>query len=265
MSTSPHDPYRPPAAAVADTDTAPPAGFGPPGRKLPAGRGAAWISEGWELFRRAPLAWIGAMLLLVIAYLAVGAIPVLGSLAGVLAGPMLGTGAAAFAHGVDRHGQPDFSLLGAGFRDRFGALLGVALLNLAFSAGIVVAAVLGWLAVVGGHLPHNPQGVEDMAASAGLGLALVALLALALLIPLAAAVWYAPALVYFAGMGPLEAMRESLRACLHNWLPMLVYSLLALFMTLLGAMALLVGLLVVVPVLAASYYTSFRDIYGQRE
>ncbi len=51
---------------------------------------------------------------------------------------------------------------------------------------------------------------------------------------------------------------------MRNWLPFLVYGVLALLVVLLGAMALVIGLFVALPVLMASYYATFRDLFGQK-
>lgn len=239
-------------------------GFGVPGRTVGAGRGAQWVSEGWALFRPAPLIWIVILLLMLVVNTLLQAVPVAGGIVSVLLGPVLGVGLAAFSRGIAEHGAADVNLLFAGFRDRLSPLLGVALLNLALLMGIALFVLLGLLMVLGGGLPGDPDHLLRALVAAGLGAVIVALLALALLVPVMAAAWYAPALVFFAGLGAGEAMRESLRACLCNWAPMLVYGALGMLLLVLGSLPLGLGLLVVMPVLAASYYPSFVDIFGRR-
>jgi uncharacterized membrane protein len=76
---------------------------------------------------------------------------------------------------------------------------------------------------------------------------------LALTLPVVAAYWFAPGLVFYADMGVVEAMKQSFSACLRNWLPFLVYGILASLVILLGALGLVIGLFVALPVLMASY------------
>jgi hypothetical protein len=53
-------------------------------------------------------------------------------------------------------------------------------------------------------------------------------------------------------------------ACLRNWLPFLVYGILASLVILRGALALVIGLFVALPVVIAAYYAIFRDLFGQK-
>jgi uncharacterized membrane protein len=75
------------------------------------------------------------------------------------------------------------------------------------------------------------------------------------------ATWFAPALVVFHGMGAGAAMKASFLGCLKNILPFLLYGVVLFVFSILASLPLLLGWLVLGPVLAASVYTSYRDIY----
>ena len=75
------------------------------------------------------------------------------------------------------------------------------------------------------------------------------------------ALWFAPALVLLAGLKPVAALRASFTACLKNWLVLSVYGLLLGLLLLFGLLTIGLGLLVVLPLLAASLYFSYRDIF----
>ena len=97
------------------------------------------------------------------------------------------------------------------------------------------------------------------------------------------ATWFAPALIVLHDVAPGAALKASFFACLRNWIPFLVYSVVLLVLgiavaipLLLGYMAYvaaslvsaivaailgLLGLLVLIPVMAASVYTAYRDIF----
>jgi uncharacterized membrane protein len=75
------------------------------------------------------------------------------------------------------------------------------------------------------------------------------------------AVWFAPALVVFQGKSAVDAMKESFSGCMRNVMPFLIYGVVMLVFSVLASIPLLLGWLVLGPVLAASLYTSYKDIY----
>jgi uncharacterized membrane protein len=68
---------------------------------------------------------------------------------------------------------------------------------------------------------------------------LVALLRLLLVLTVVAVIgmanWFAPALIVLREARPLEAMLVSLRACLRNWVPFLVYGVIGIVIMLAAA------------------------------
>lgn len=269
MSTSPINPYRPPTATV--TDVREPGAdllFRTPGAQVDAGRGASWVGEGWALFKLAPLMWIVAMLILFAISFVIGLVPLLGNLASVLLGPVFVVGVLAFAHGLASGEEPDVGKLFIGFKEKLGALVGVGALYLAMLIVVFVIAGVLAFAVIGSSAfsSSDPEQVLSslMAGSAGLGLLLIVLVFLALLVLVAAAYWYAPGLVFYTELGAVDAFKESFAATFRNWLPLLVYGIVGLLVMLLGALALGIGLFVAFPVLMASYYAGFRDVFGQK-
>jgi uncharacterized membrane protein len=94
-----------------------------------------------------------------------------------------------------------------------------------------------------------------------MSLALVSLVILALLLPLIMALWFAPALVVFHDMGAWEAMKASFRGGMKNMLPFLLYGIVLTIASVVASIPALLGWLVLGPVIAASIYTSYRDIY----
>ena len=84
---------------------------------------------------------------------------------------------------------------------------------------------------------------------------------LLLLVPLTMALWFAPALVMLSDMAALDAMKASFAGCLRNWLPFLVYSLVLCVLLVLVPLTLGLALLAFIPVMTASIYLSYRDIF----
>ena len=111
--------------------------------------------------------------------------------------------------------------------------------------------------VMGGLMTGNPVGIGLAFGS----VALAMLLSLALSMPLFMAMWFAPALVFFNNMSPVEALKASFNACLKNTLPFLVYGLIVLVLAFFAALPIFLGFLVLLPVVSGSVYVSYRDIF----
>jgi uncharacterized membrane protein len=90
---------------------------------------------------------------------------------------------------------------------------------------------------------------------------LAGLIVAALLLPVMAAMWFAAPLVVFQELGAWEAMKQSFMGCMKNILPFLWYSVVLLLLSLLAVIPIGLGLLILWPVIAASLYTAYRDIY----
>jgi uncharacterized membrane protein len=88
------------------------------------------------------------------------------------------------------------------------------------------------------------------------------LVALTLSIPLLMAAWFAPLLVVFKDMPPLEAMRLSFVACLKNIVAFQLYAVILVLLTILATMPYGLGLFILVPTLFTSIYVSYMDIFA---
>ena len=234
-----------------------------------AGRGWGWIQDAWGLFRQAPWAWIGALLLFYLIVIVVGLVPLVGGLATTVLGPMLTAGLMLGAQAQDRGEGFGVGRLFAGFSVRPGplALVGVVYLGLALLIGLVIGLL--YIAMVGGSgmmvpemapgMTMTPEPFESMAA--GPPFLLPVLIALLLGIPLAMAMFFAPALVALDAVPVMQAFKLSFMGCLRNILPFLVFGLIAFVLLFVGAIPFLLGWLVLLPVLTIAVYTAYRDIF----
>ena len=251
------NPYAAPKAAVADETLVLDADYVPGGQSRPASHGWTWIAGGWDLFKRQPGLWIGMMLLTIIIFMGASLIPLLGMFTGIF-WPVFMAGIAIGCRVLHEGGELELGHLFAGFQQKFGTLVGVG--ALAFLASFVVVLVV--FAIMGfGML--SAMNSPDPAVLKGMGLTMVLamLIDAALLLPVMMAMWFAPALVVFHDLGAWESMKESFLGCLKNILPFLLYGVVALVLGLLAAIPLGLGWLVLWPVIVASLYTSYRDIY----
>jgi uncharacterized membrane protein len=233
-----------------------------PGRSMPAGAGWDWIAEGWRLFTRAPLMWIVSLVALFVLAIVVSLVPVVGSLAFQLLQAVFAGGFVHACRCLERGGDFEIEHLLAGFQRRFVSLLVVGVLLLAgWIAIFLVFAMFAGFSLFAAFAAGDPDlALAAMAASAGT-MAVGALVMLALMVPLMAAYWFAPALVMMHDMPPVAAMKASLSACFRNLLPFLVYGLAMLVGAILAVIPFGLGFLVWVPVAIASTYVAYRQIF----
>ncbi|KXX65604.1 BPSS1780 family membrane protein [Marichromatium gracile] len=264
------DPYAPPQA---DLTPPPRAEAGDDRLQDPvavgAGRGWGWVADGWSLFRAQPLPWIGALVLFYLILIVANLVPVVGSLASTVLGPMFTGGLMLGAHAQYRGERFSVAHLFAGFSTRPGPLALIGVLYLVLTIAIVAVIMLLMVGLGLGAAaftpmtgaPFDPAAVDPMATMApGVVLGMVAVVAL-LIIPLVMATLFAPALVAIEGVAVLRAFKLSFTGCLRNLLPFLVYGLVAFGLLILGSIPLMLGLLVVIPLLVIAIYQAYRDIY----
>jgi uncharacterized membrane protein len=223
-----------------------------------AGNGWIWITEAWALFLRAPLAWVLITIVFVLINLAL-ALSVVGSIASAVLGPVFGGGIMLGCQRLHEGGTLRVADLFAGFRTRFGALAAIG----AFSLVVTLAVVFVAGVITGVNLfaiMANPD--PDVIAAAMLGILLTFLIVTALTLPLAMALWFAVPLVVLRGRGAFASMGQSFVACLVNMLPFLIYGLVLMVLAFLASIPAFLGWLVLGPVLAASVYTGYRDIFS---
>jgi hypothetical protein len=235
----------------------------PEPRRVDAGRGVGWWTEAWPLFTRSAGIWIVMTLILILVFVVLGFIPLLGGLAISLLLPVFIGSWMLAAFKVDTGGTVEVGDLFSGFRDKLAPLLVLGALMLAASLVItLVAVVLGAGAMAGmmaGGAYHSGGGMM-----AGLGVGMLGLLvALALSLVVAMAIWFAPALVVLRDVAPVEAMKASFAACLKNTVPLLVYGALYLVAAAVATVPFGLGWIVLLPLLMLTLYVSFKDVFDR--
>jgi uncharacterized membrane protein len=228
-----------------------------------AGRGAGWYADAWAIFK----GQIGMWLLLVLIYLGLaivlGFIPFIGQLTFALISPSLAGGLYLAAREAEAGRPLDVKMLFQPLTDERsrGPMLTLGAISIAFSLLLVLtlAAVMGGSAGTSALLGQDPATMHAQMMGAGLaGLLTVLLLSLVFLM----AMLYAAPLVLFAGMPPLQSLKLSLRACLGNWLPLLIFSLILIPLAFLASLPLMLGWLFLMPIIMIAIYASYRDIFG---
>lgn len=249
-------------------------------RQVPTAQGVRWLVEGWRMFRVSPLGWFALVFGYWLAMTVLSVVPLVGVGVASMLVPAFSVGFMAASRAAAR-GQPvELAMLAAGFRERLPAQLvlgGVYLAGLALVIGGSALADDGMLArwLLTGRGPAEDE-VADEAFYGALAVAA------ALYAPVMAMFWFAPVLVAWHAMPPAQALFYSFFASLVNWRAFLAYgAAVALVMFVLPTVLLLVLVLasggsmrlqpmalvlplalVMLPTLFASFYASYRDVFG---
>jgi uncharacterized membrane protein len=100
-----------------------------------------------------------------------------------------------------------------------------------------------------------------MAAAMGAGmLAMLVMVALGFVV--AMAFWYAPALVVFRDVAPVDALKASFAASLKNIVAFLLYGIIYIVAAIVASIPFGLGWIVLIPVVMLSIYVSYKDVYG---
>ncbi len=251
------NPYQAPQAAVLDPVAADGALAAEPHR-VDAARGLAWLAQGWSTFRQAPAVWIGISVIAVVLFVILAFVPLLGQLASTLLSILFAGGIMLGCRDLDRGRPLTVGHLFAGTQAHLSPLLVIGALYLAalFVMFLIVSLVGG------GSFFAAMTGAADPGAAVA-SVILTALVVGLLLVPLAMAVWFAPALSVLHAVAPVQALQSSFRGCLRNIVPFLVYGVLVLILAMLASIPLGLGWLVLLPVMAGSVYAGYKDIFLQ--
>lgn len=231
-------------------------------QRLQGKRGWAWIKQGYILFMKAPLLWIVLLSLCVIAAVALSSVPVVGEPLVSLLMPVVLAGLMAGCRSLEQGEELELVHLFIGFKQhtpQLVALGGIALVSQYLILGAMMMA--GGATLVGYLMSGQPDTDPNVMAQALAGSGFALLLGIVLFSVLMMAMQYAPILVFFRGVTPLQAMKLSLRAFLHNIWPMLVYGITFMLLAMLASLPMMLGWLVLLPLAFTSLYASYSDIF----
>lgn len=260
------NPYAAPSASLQPDDDGSAARFNPDGKSVGSDRVVGWYGSGFDMFKSNVGIWIVMSLVFMVIVVVLSFIPLVNIAVNIIfpvfvGGFMLGCAA------IDRGEDLRIDHLFEGFQKHFGSLAIVGLLYMAILfgmmivVGILAAMVIG-IGGLGAMMSGGGNGSAALfAGGVGIGIILLVLVVLALSIPLAMAVWYAPALVVFHNMAPIDAMKSSFSGCMKNILPFLIYGILYLVFAIVATIPFGLGWFVLGPVIVASVYTSYKEIY----
>jgi hypothetical protein len=255
------DPYAAPKTRVADVPEARPDGkFDPNGISRPAGHGWDWIKSARQLTKQQIWTWMGISVVLGIIAVGLTAIPKFGTVALYFVMPLL-MGGVMIGCDAAHKGQPvTFTHLFSGFSSHAGKLIGIGLATLLVYLGFFL--IVGLIFGSGVALMLSGMEQPDMSNPAvAINMALGALIMLALTAPLYMAIWFSYALVTINDFGVVKALKTSFAGCRKNVVPFLIYGAMMTLLAIAATIPLALGWLILGPVLFASLYTGYRDIF----
>jgi hypothetical protein len=229
-------------------------------KSVAAGDGWIWIRGGFDLFRQNPVIWIALFLIYLLIGMALSVVKGVGPIILNLLAPVFMAGFMLGCQALESGEELEINHLFAGFKRNTSQLITVGGIYL---AGIIVIVGLVFVTTGGAMLSMSGAAPAVTEETAGPGVMLAALLAMVLLMPLIMAYWFAPILVIFHNLKPVDAMKLSFTACLKNLWPFTVYGLMSMVLLVLAAIPLGFGLLVMIPTMTASLYVSYRDIFSE--
>jgi uncharacterized membrane protein len=232
-------------------------------QSVPGGRGWQWIVEAFRLFRKNPLIWIVLHLILILVGAGLSFLPVVGPYLLYLLTPLLLGGLMTAAKDLESGQDIEIAHLFRGFRQNTSHLITVGGIYL---VGQVV--ISGTMIMLGG--PEFQQalraGVESIDPASitpevATRILMALLVGMVLFLPLAMATWFSPALVILDSQPAFAAMDASMRACLRNMQPFLVYGVFSLLLLIAASIPFGLGLVLWIPVMVLTIYTSYRDVF----
>lgn len=227
-------------------------------RQLPIGSAWNWIVSGFNLFRANPAMWIILLVIYLAIMIPVSMLPVIGSAVSTLLAPVFAAGMMWGCQALTKNQDLEINHLFEGFKHNTSQLVtvgGIYMISLLFIAVIVVLAL-------------DKETVEllvkgkDLTSEQADGILMPVLVALLLMMPVLMAYWFAPVLAGLHNLSAVDAMKLSFAACLKNILPFTLYGIIFMLLLIVAIIPFGLGLVVVVPMMMTSLYSSYADVFG---
>lgn len=230
-------------------------------RQVPAGNAWAWIVSGFNLFKANPVMWIVILLIYLAIIIPISFIPVIGSVVTTLLAPVFAAGMMWGCKALVLKQDLEINHLFEGFKKNTAQLIAV---GGVYMLSLLVIMVMVVLTLDKDTLELIMKGQEVSPAQAN-AMMLPILIAMLFIVPILMAYWYAPVLIGLHNLTVLEAMKLSFIACLKNMLPFLLYGLIFMVILVVAIIPFGLGLIVAVPVMMTSLYTSYVDVFNITE
>jgi hypothetical protein len=226
-----------------------------------AKQGLQWILSGFYLFRKTPMVWVIVCFTLVLIAMSISLLPVLGKFIFTLVSPVFLAGIMLGCKDMEQGKQLEIAHLFVAFKTNAIPLITIGGIYL-----IGQILIIGMVMLIGGSamtdmVLYGKRVDESELMGVMSNMLTSSLIALTLSIPLMMASWFSPLLVVFHETPPIVAMQRSFFACLKNFIPFQVYGITLIVLTIISIMPYGAGLVILIPVIFASVYVSYKDIF----
>jgi hypothetical protein len=231
-------------------------------RKVNIANGWLWIKQGYWLFKKSPVLWIVLAAIGVTGLLGIATIPVIGDPLATLLFPVLLAGYMVGCHALEHDEELELSHLFAGFHNNTSQLVtlgGISLISQMLILGVMM--LTGGAALVSILMSGKPVDSPEILVQAAVGAGIALTLGMVLFSVLLMSMQFAPMLIIFNKMSPVDALKTSLRACLRNIVPMSLYGAMMFLFMMMATMPIMLGWLVLLPVMISSMYAIYRDLF----
>ncbi|MDP3087186.1 MAG: BPSS1780 family membrane protein [Methylotenera sp.] len=230
-------------------------------RQVPAGNAWAWIVSGFNLFKENPAMWIIILVIYLVIIIPISLIPVIGSVVSTLLAPVFAAGMMWGCKALVLKQDLEINHLFEGFKKNTAQLIAVGGI---YMVSLLLIAVLVVLGLDRGTMELLMKG-QELSPEQASAIMLPILVAMLFIMPVLMAYWYAPVLTGLHNLTAVDAMKLSFSACLKNILPFLLYGLIFMAILVVAIIPFGLGLIVAVPVMMTSLYTSYVDVFNITE
>jgi hypothetical protein len=228
--------------------------------RVPVFRGRQWIEQGWQVFLRSPVLWTAATATILGVAVVLHFIPGANFVLFTIFTPPLVAGMVLGCNELEAGRPLRASHFVAGFIGASGrrlTALGVLTLVAYGAIGVIVAALVA--------MTLGPQAVlhGDLSGANWMHHTLFWLVGLTLWGFVVAATWFSPPLIVLGRVGVIESVIGSWVAIHNNRKVTTRYALWLTLWSVVASVPLFLGWLVATPVMVASIYFGYRDLFGK--
>jgi uncharacterized membrane protein len=227
-------------------------------QQVPVSHAWHWIANGFRLFKANPAMWIILLVLYLAIMIPLSMLPVIGSVLSTLLAPVFAAGMMWGCQAMMRNQDLEINHLFEGFKHNTSQLVAVGGI---YMLSLLLVAVVVVLTLDAATVELLIQG-KDLSTEQADAMTMPLLLALLFVLPVLMAYWFAPVLAGLHDLTAIEAMKLSFNACFKNMLPFFLYGLIFMVLLIIAIIPFGIGLIVVVPMMMTSLYTSYADVFG---
>lgn len=202
--------------------------------------------------------WIILLVLYLAIMIPLSMLPVIGSVLSTLLAPVFAAGMMWGCQAMMRNQDLEINHLFEGFKHNTSQLVAVGGI---YMLSLLLVAVVVVLTLDAATVELLIQG-KDLSTEQADAMTMPLLLALLFVLPVFMAYWFAPVLAGLHDLTAIEAMKLSFNACFKNMLPFFLYGLIFMVLLIIAIIPFGIGLIVVVPMMMTSLYTSYADVFG---